>query len=340
MGGKNGGPALGRNADSGRAIVVIGSINMDLVCRTRVIPRPGETILGSDLVTVPGGKGANQAVAAAKLGGNVFMVGRVGDDDFGDRLRNGLVQHGVNIEHVTISEGSSSGCAMILVDRKGENSIVVAPGANHKISVADIERVEGLLAKAAVVVMQLEIPFEAVTHAINICRRHGVYTILDPAPAPMKGGLPRAMYAVDVFTPNESEAEMLLGMRRSAGPPARGGAGRVKRRKVSDAKQIGSGLVARGAKRVVLKLGAKGAMIVETGGAIEAVKGFKVRVVDTTAAGDAFTGALAVARAEGMELSRAVRFANAAGAICCQSFGAQPALPDRKAVERMMGEQG
>src|SRR3954462_4480468 len=149
-------------------IVVIGSINMDLVCRVQRMPAPGETIMGSDLSTVPGGKGANQAVAAAKLGAQVSLIGRVGDDDFGSRLLNGLQQHKVNTDHVTVTEGASSGCAVILVDKRGENSIVVASGANAKVRPADIDAAEGLLATASIVLMQLEIPLETVQHAIGV----------------------------------------------------------------------------------------------------------------------------------------------------------------------------
>lgn len=307
-------------------IVVIGSINMDLVCRVLRMPAPGETVLGSDLVTIPGGKGANQAVAAAKLGGEVHFIGRVGEDDFGQRLLNGLQNHNVNTDHVTVTEGVSSGCAMILVDKKGENSIVVAPGANHKVSPADIDAATDLLSRASVAILQLEIPYATVKHAIGVCKRLGVYTILDPAPAPPKG-LTRAMYDVDILSPNQSEAETLLHS------PTIGG---LKRTQRPDAKQLGADLLARGPRAVVLKLGAKGAMVQDHQGLIQQIKGFKVQVVDTTAAGDAFTGALAVALAEGKPMSDAVRFANAAGARCCEGFGAQPSLPARAEVEKLL----
>ena len=310
-------------------IVVIGSINMDLVCRTRSIPRPGETLLGSSFVTIPGGKGANQAVAAAKLARpdtKVYMIGRVGTDDFGQRLVNGLVQHGVDASHVTVTENESSGVAMILVDRKGENSIVVAAGANAKLSPADIDAADDLIKSADAVVMQLEIPHETVAHAIAKCRQMGVHSILDPAPAPAK--LPRAMLGVDLFTPNQSEAEVLIGLRDNK---------RAKRilRKVSDPKQIAMHLLSRGARSVVLKLGSKGAMLLGRDGTIRTAKAFKTRVVDTTAAGDAFTGALAVARVEQMDPETMLKFANAAGAICCQAFGAQPSLPSRHQVDAL-----
>jgi ribokinase len=323
-------------------IVIIGSVNMDLVCRTPRMPAPGETILGTALSTIPGGKGANQAVAAAKLGGDVHFVGRVGDDDFGDRLLNGLRQHRVDVRHVTVTEGASSGCAVILVDKKGENAIVVAPGANHRVTPDDVDRAAGLIARASVVVLQLEVPLETVQHAIATCQRLGAYTILDPAPVPPKG-LPRAMFEVDVLTPNQREAEAIL---------PRGDMGRMRRTKRVDAKQIGGELLARGPRAVVLKLAARGALVVARGQSdasqrtrrtatfedvqVEQVQGFKVKVVDTTAAGDAFTGALAVAISEGKSLPDAARFANAAGALCCRSFGAQPALPTREAVEKLL----
>jgi ribokinase len=246
------------------------------------------------------------------------MIGRVGGDDFGQRLLNGLRQHGVQTGRTIVTEGVASGVAMILVDRKGENSIVVAPGANAKLSPADVDAAESLIASAACVVMQLEIPLATVRHAIARCRRLGVYTILDPAPAPAKA-LPRELFAVDLFSPNEHEAQALLQRRRAVDP-----------------KQIGAELIARGAKSVALKLGRRGSMLVDRGGVIQTGKPFKVKVVDTTAAGDAFTGALAVARAEGMPWPAALRFANATGAICCRSFGAQPALPSRADVDRLV----
>jgi ribokinase len=248
----------------------------------------------------------------------------------------------VDVRHVTVTEGASSGCAVILVDKKGENAIVVAPGANHRVTPDDVDRAAGLIARASVVVLQLEVPLETVQHAIATCQRLGAYTILDPAPVPPKG-LPRAMFEVDVLTPNQREAEAIL---------PRGDMGRMRRTKRVDAKQIGGELLARGPRAVVLKLAARGALVVARGQSdasqrtrrtatfedvqVEQVQGFKVKVVDTTAAGDAFTGALAVAISEGKSLPDAARFANAAGALCCRSFGAQPALPTREAVEKLL----
>src|SRR5688500_6072563 len=253
----------------GGPVVVIGSINMDLVCRTREVPRPGQTILGTDFVTIPGGKGANQAVAAAKLArGNdnapVYMVGRVGEDDFGERLLNGLVQHKVDTRYVTVTEGVPSGVAMILVNRAGENSIVVAPGANARLTPKDVDAAERVIATAAVVLMQLEIPHETVRHAIAMCQRLGVCTILDTSPAVAK--LPRLLMEVDVLTPNQLEAEMLLGVEQSVIMKTR--------RKVIDPKHIGMDLLSRGPKSVVLKLGKNGEMFVGRDGDIEHVRGF------------------------------------------------------------------
>jgi ribokinase len=311
--------------DMPKPIVVIGSVNMDLVCRTPHMPASGETILGSDFVTVPGGKGGNQAVAAAKLGGDVHMVGRVGDDDFGARLLNGLRQHKVNVDHVIVTEGVPSGVAMILVDTKGENSIIVAPGANAKLTPADIDAAEALIAGACCVLLQLEIPLESVRHAIAMCQRLNVPTILDPAPA--GATLPAALYGVDVLTPNQSEAEILLGQ-----DPTH----HVTKKRVVDPKQIASELLARGPRSVVLKLGAAGAMAIDVNGEICQARPYKVKVVDTTAAGDAFTAGLAVGRSEGMATADALRFANAAGALACTGFGAQPALPTRQAVDNLV----
>lgn len=318
-------------SSSAKPIVVIGSINMDLVCRVPRMPALGETILGGDFMTIPGGKGANQAVAAAKLvktGTDVHLIGRVGDDGFGQRLMTGLGLHGVKTEHVTVTEGTSSGIAMILVDASGGNSIIVAAGAGNKLTLADIDAAEELIGSASVVVMQLEIPLLTVRHALQMCRRHHVFTILDPAPAP-KEGLPAEFLNVDVLTPNQTEAEILI----SSAQPA----GIKKRAKLEDAKQICSDLLAMGARQVVLKMGARGAMIANS--EFHSVPGFKIEVSDTTAAGDAFTAGLAVARAEGLAGIAAVRFANAAGALACTGFGAQPSLPSRRAVDELMRGQ-
>jgi ribokinase len=312
-----------------RKIVVVGSVNMDLVCRCPRMPGLGETVTGSDLLTIPGGKGANQAVAVAKIAGpgdEVHMVARVGADDFGQRLLVGLREHGVRTDHVTVTEGASTGCAMILVNKAGENSIVLSPGANARLTPEDVDAAADLVAGASVVLLQLEVPSETVAHAITVAQRSGAKVILDPAPVPSKG-LARSLYRVDVLTPNQTEATALLAKRQAMG--------RMRRTKPVDVRQLGEELLERGPAAVVLKMGRKGALVLN-GDDIEHVKGRKVTVVDTTAAGDAFNGALAVALAEGMEMGRAVRFANAAGAKACERFGAQPALPTRMEVEALL----
>jgi ribokinase len=290
---------------------------MDLVCRTPRIPHGGETVLGQDLLTIPGGKGANQAVAAARLGGDVHMVGRVGDDDFGRRLLAGLRENGVRTRHVTVTPGAPSGCAVITVDGAGENAIVVSPGANARVSPADVDAAEPLIRTASAVVLQLEIPLATVRRAMTLCRELGVTSILDPAPVPPRG-LPAALYKADVLTPNEHEAALLAGSRRRG------------------ADALAKALLGRGPSRVVLKLGGRGALARGQGGWAVEAPAFEVKAVDTTAAGDAFTGALAVALGEQQPWADALRFANAAGALCCTKLGAQPALPGRAAVDRLL----
>ena len=309
-----------------RPIVVVGSLNTDFVTRTPHVPAPGETVLGSDLLTLPGGKGANQAVAAARLasraGPPVHLVGRVGDDDPGRRLLASLALGRVDAAHVRVTRGVPTGCALILVEATGENSIVVSPGANARVTPADVDGAAPLIRSAAVVLLQLEIPVATVRHAITLCRRLGVPTVLDPAPVPVKG-MPRSLFSADYLTPNETES-----FRLAFGAPARGP-------RAATPSSVAAALHARGARTVVLKLGARGAAFAGRGVALESVRPHRVRTVDSTAAGDAFNGALAVALAEGKDLRDAVLFANAAGALCCTASGAQPALPRRREVDRL-----
>ncbi len=289
--------------------MVIGSINMDLVCRCRRFPKPGETVIGSEFAAVPGGKGANQAVAAARLGAETHLVGRVGEDSFGRRLLAGLREHGVEVGLVRTTPRVPSGVASILVDSHGQNTIAVAPGANARVAPADVRSARSLLARAAVAVIQLEIPLETVEYAVDLCRRLGVYTVLDPAPAPERR-LPASILRADLVTPNEQEARA-LGCR-----------------------------TLRRAGVVVFKLGKRGAAIGGADGEVlHRVEPFRVRVVDTTAAGDAFTAALAVALSEGRPLDYAILFANAAGGLACTKLGAQPSLPRRSDVDRLIARR-
>jgi len=314
-------------------IVIIGSANMDLVCRTPRMPKPGETILGGDFVTIPGGKGANQAVAAARLAAgtaDVHFIARVGSDLFGEQLLAGLKENRVRTEHVKITPNTASGVAMILVDRKGENSIVVAAGANAKLSPRDIDAARPLIESAACVVMQLEVPLPTIRRAIAICRAAKVFAILDPAPVPATG-LPRALLGVDLLTPNQQEAGLILNINR--------GGHRTRRKSIEGSRHFGADLLARGPGCVVLKLGGRGAVLVDRSGLMRRAKPFNVDVIDTTAAGDAFTGALAVARAQAMSPADSLRFANASGALACTTLGAQASLPTRAAVERLLARR-
>ena len=299
------------------AIVVVGSINMDLVARMSRLPRPGETVHGDEFRTVPGGKGANQAVAASRLGAQVTMIGRVGDDAFGDSLRQSLLNYGVATQCVLRTPNCSSGVALIGVEASGANSISVIAGANGRLTPADVLDRSTVIAGADVLIVQLETPVETVAAAIKVARRHGVLTILDPAPAPA-GPLPRELLDVDVISPNQTEAELLTGVAVSD---------------LASAERAAMLLQQAGASQVVLKLGELGAFIRDSENRTHHVSADRVDVVDTTAAGDAFTAGLAVALAEKRPLVEATRFAGAAGTLACTVFGAQPAMPDRTAVE-------
>lgn len=300
-------------------IAVVGSINMDLVVRASHVPQPGETVLGREFSTIPGGKGANQAIAVRRLGQACTLIGRVGDDDFGQRLLTKLQANHIDIEPVVVTEGTPTGVAMIVVDEQGENSICVAPGANTRVTPEDLDAAEEYLSDVQVCVLQLELPIETIVHAIAICRRLGIETILDPAPA--SADLPAGLFDADIITPNSGEAEMITG--EPVATHAR------------QAKAVAAALVQRGAQRVVLKLGSAGALVFD-GSRFEQILGHRIQPVDTTAAGDAFTGALAVARARGRSLLDAARFANAAGAAACLRFGAQPSMPTPAEVERLL----
>lgn len=296
------------------SIVVVGSANIDLVATARRIPQPGETVIGDGFRTVPGGKGANQAVAVARLGETVALIGCVGDDDFGHSQRSGLSDAGVNCDHVTTLKRIPTGVALIVVSHSGENAICVAPGANAGLTREHIARAEPVIAAARVCVLQLEIPLDSALHAMKLARKHGTEIILDPAPAPRDG--PRELFEVDVLSPNSLEAAALLAEDDAEQTPA----------------DIAVRLRERGASAVVLKLGSRGAYLSEPGGD-RTISAMPVEVVDTTGAGDAFTAALAVARARGREMPDAVEYAVAAGSLACMKFGAQPSMPSARDVE-------
>ncbi len=295
-------------------VTVIGSVNTDLVIKAPKLPDPGETILGGSFAVIPGGKGANQAVAAARLGAQVIMLGSVGDDTFGERLRAGLAADGIDVAPVRVARGVASGVALITVDQQGRNTIVVASGANMQLTIADVDAVEDAISTSQVVMLQLEVPLDVVVHAAQLARSKGVTVVLDPAPA---RPLPPTLYqSVSVIHPNELEAQILTGVPVPDEHGARLAAAR---------------LLQMGCSAAIIKLGARG-VFVATASSAESVPGIPVDVVDTTAAGDAFAGALAVALGESRTLSEAARFANVVAALKVTRLGAQPSMPTRNDV--------
>ena len=302
-------------------IVVLGSINMDLVAVAPSLPTPGETVMGSDFATLPGGKGANQAVAAARLGADVHMVGRVGDDVFGPMLIESLEANGVDVSDVVTTPGVSSGIAVILLDDERQNYIVGIYGANMACDKIQIEAVSRALGGADALLLQMEIPLDVSLEAASIARRMGVRIIYDPAPP---SEIPLSCYeAFDIIAPNQSEAEVLCG---------------VTVEDVGSAYEAASILRDRGTRIALIKLGEQGVVYSADQGSGH-VPVFEVDTIDTVAAGDGFAGALAVALAEGQPLERALRSASAAGALVVTKRGAQDAMPDRVEVEQLLDSQ-
>jgi ribokinase len=301
-------------------VVVVGSINIDLVANTDRIPVEGETILGRDFQIHPGGKGANQAVAVARLGHPVSMIGRLGDDAFGAQLKAHLRSSGVDVAGVTTTPGTS-GVAVIIVGQKGENCIVITPGANALLTPQDLDTHIDIIRSAGVVLTQLEIPIETVQHLAKICRRERVPLILDPAPAKE---IPENLFGeVEWFTPNEIEASFFAGNSNSGAD-------------TSDPEVMAKTLMERGIKGLVLKLGARGAFLATRDGVAEMVTSFDVEAIDTTAAGDAFNGAFATALMTQMYPLESARFAAAAAAISVTRPGAQPSMPTMADVKHLL----
>lgn len=305
------------------SIVVFGSINMDLVVRSPRLPVPGETVVGSTFFTAPGGKGANQAVAAARLGATPLMIGRVGDDLFGETLRQGLRDNGVDVQHVATAPGAS-GTALITVSERGENTIVVVPGANFGFVEADLPTLSTVIRNAELLLLQMEIPLNITQAAALAAQSHSsdqrrVKVILDPAPV---RPIPDALYkAVDVITPNETEAAALVGFPIHT---------------LDDAARAAQFFLDRGVQHAVIKMGGKGAFWLAAGGVGKRIPAFTVNAIDTVAAGDAFNGGLAFALSEGKPFEEALRWASATGAMSTTKQGAQPSLPYRHEVEALL----
>ncbi|HNQ87196.1 MAG TPA: ribokinase [Verrucomicrobiota bacterium] len=302
-------------------ILVVGSANTDMIVRVDRIPRPGETVLGGAFSVAAGGKGANQAVGAARAGGAVTFVGCVGRDEFGGRALEGWTRLGIDVRHVRRDAKAPSGVALILVAESGENAIAVAGGANGRLTPADVRRARGAFGGADVLLLQLETPLGAVRTAARLASEAGALVLLNPAPA---RSLPDALLRrVDLITPNETEAELLTGIRLRSDAAVRRAAAVLRRRGVAS---------------VIITMGARGAYVA-TGLGDLWVPGFRVRAVDTTAAGDMFNGALAVALGEGRRLPEAVRFANAAAALSVTRMGAQPSAPSRGEIQRLLARR-
>lgn len=302
-----------KSGQDGPCIVVVGSLNMDLVVTAPRRPKKGETLTGTDFATYIGGKGNNQAIAAARCGGKVTMVGRIGTDNFGESLLQKLSHEEVDAQFVQRDATSRTGIAAIIVDAEGDNSIVIVPGANGTLSPTDVDRATDAIASAKALLLQLEIPLETAMRAAILARKSGCAVILNPAPAqPLP---PAFLEQVDILIPNEGEVALLTG--------------------ASEAKAAARALRATYPRMtVIVTLGEHGALVVGAEGE-QHIPGHLMEVVDTTAAGDAFCGAMAVALGGGKSLIEAVRFANAAGALAVTVAGAEASLPQRSSVERL-----
>ncbi|WP_373600302.1 ribokinase [Paraclostridium bifermentans] len=295
-------------------ICVIGSLNMDLVVNVLEMPKKGQTLIGSNFKEVPGGKGANQAVAMARLGGNVTMVGKVGKDSFGDTLINALKNDNVDTNYIKKVEGPT-GVAMITVDKNAENSIVVAPGANFKVDTNDIDENISAIENSDIVVVQLETPLETINYALKKAKELNKYTILNPAPAVKLED--EIIENVDLLTPNETELEILSG---------------VTINNEDDILKAAKTMIDKGVKELIVTLGSKGSLYINNEKSMFK-KSYKVEAVDTTAAGDSYTGALSVAFSKDESIEEAMDFASKVGALCVMKEGAQSSLPKLQDVE-------
>ncbi len=303
-------------------IIVFGSINLDLTAYVSRLPEAGETISGESFLAAPGGKGANQAVCAARLGVTTVFIGRTGRDSFGDQALAAVSAEGVDTSRIWIDPDAGTGLAVISVDDRAENTIILIPGTNGRLDDSDVARAADLLDEKSIVLLQLETPMNASLHLAAIARKRGAKVILDPAPAvPLPGEL---LHAVDIITPNEVETSILTG---------------ILPRNAEDASRAAKILLARGVNTAIIKMGAQGAFY-ENNLTSGFIPPFPIQPVDSVAAGDAFNGGLAVALFEDKPLEEAVRWGAAAGAIACTRKGAIPSMPHREELESLLGEAG
>lgn len=302
-------------------ILVVGSINMDLVIKAESIPKPGETISGGTFYRAYGGKGANQAVTVARLGEECYFVGRIGNDIFGGELKQNLIKNGVNIDYLVEDRDNPTGIAFIMVDKNGENSIIVAPGANRFLSQEDVTRSLPIMSKAKILLTQLEIPIDTVAFSLELAKRYKITTILNPAPA--REIDPYILSFADIVTPNESELKFLTG---------------IEPQEEKDIIIAGEKLLEYGTKTVIVTLGSKGAMIIEKDLRLH-IPAIKVSPVDTTGAGDVFNGTLAVRLANGDSIANAVRYAVVSAGISVTRRGAQDSIPTLEEVNKFISEE-
>lgn len=301
-------------------ITVIGSSNMDLVVKSPRIPVKGETILGDDFFTVPGGKGANQAVAAAKLGNEVCFIAKLGTDMFAQKSLDNFKNVGINTDYITQTDQAPSGTALITVDSDGDNCIVVVPGANHKLSKQDLMAAESVIQSTGAIVCQLEIPFDIVEFASELAAKNNIPFILDPAPAPKEKLSATLLENVFILTPNETEAQILSG---------------VEVKDEASAREACGVLLGYGVNTVILTMGSKG-FLLATAEEEVLVPQIKVTAVDSTAAGDAFTGSLACFVAQGKPIVEAAKLANYVAALSVTKMGAQSSMPTREEVNEFI----
>ena len=302
-------------------LVVLGSVNADHVLRVPHFPRPGETLTGHSYQVVPGGKGANQAVAAARLGAAVSFIARIGDDAIGRQMKTGFANDGIDVSAVELDDKLPTGIAIIYVSDEGENSIGLSTEANGALDIAMVKRHEAMIAGAHTLLLQLEVPLESVFEAAKLARSHGTRVVLNPAPAqPLSADL---LALVDLITPNQTEAELLTGVKVTGEASAAQAAARFHQMGIAD---------------VMITLGSQG-VYCSNGQQQALIPGFRVEAVDTTAAGDTFNGALLAAELAGADFHSAVRFAHGAAALSVTRFGAQSSIPGKQEVDTFLQSQ-